>query len=126
MAHKPYLIHNNTGTSSVISISHVAGNVVMRDGAGRTQAGNVTMEGSYRQFSVEGTEGYASFGTSGQMVWLSNSGTMMGSFHAYLKGVSNEQMSRDTIASEVPTVISDERSETKEHKNFTIIVSTLT
>lgn len=118
VAHKPYLIHNNTGTSSVISISHVAGNVVMRDGAGHTQAGNVTMEGSYRQFSVDGTEGYAAFRSNGQLAWLSNSGTTIGSFHAYLKGVSNEQMSRDTIASdEVPTGISDERSETKEHKN---------
>lgn len=92
-AYKPYLLYN-AGTADVtLSISGVAGNVELaRDRAELTVTkDNVGFVGNFRQFRASGSEGYAAFRSNGQLAWLSNSGTTVGSFRAYLDGLTVAQ-----------------------------------
>lgn len=92
-AYKPYLLYN-AGTAYVtLSISGVAGNVELARGRAEltTAKDNVSFVGNFRQFRASGSEGYAAFRPNGQLAWLSNSGTTVGSFRAYLDGLTVAQ-----------------------------------
>ncbi len=92
-AYKPYLLRNTNSTAATLSISSVQGNVEL----GRTTSeltttvGGVRFTGNFQQFRVKGTEGYAAFKSSGQLAWLNNAGTTVGSFRAYLADVTEAQ-----------------------------------
>lgn len=92
-AYKPYLLYN-AGTADVtLSISGVAGNVELARGRAELTVtkDNVGFVGNFRQFRASGSEGYAAFRPNGQLAWLSNSGTTVGSFRAYLDGLTVAQ-----------------------------------
>ena len=92
-AYKPYLIRNTTDGAITLSIDGVAGNVELAKGSAdlTTKVGNISFVGNFQQFRVAGSEGYAAFRSNGQMAWLSNAGTTIGSFRAYLSGITSEQ-----------------------------------
>ena len=92
-AYKPYLLYN-AGTADVtLGISGVAGNVELARGRAELTVtkDNVGFVGNFRQFRASGSEGYAAFRSNGQLAWLSNSGTTVGSFRAYLDGLTVAQ-----------------------------------
>ncbi|MBQ9678197.1 MAG: discoidin domain-containing protein [Prevotella sp.] len=95
-AYKPYLIRNTSETAVTIQITASQGDTFLSRGADdlKVTQGNVSLIGNFQQFHVTGTEGYAAFRPSGQMSWLSNAGTTVGAFRAYLSGVTEEQMAR--------------------------------
>lgn len=106
-AYKPYLVRNTTGAPVTLSINAVQGNVELaRAGADmKKTVGNVDFIGNFQQFRVTGDEGYAAFRTSGQMAWLSNAGTTVGSFRAYLAGLTSAQMARGITVDGVTSII---------------------
>lgn len=92
-AYKPYLLHNEGTTAITLSINGVAGNVELARGQAdlTSTKGNVSFVGNFQQFRVNGTEGYAAFRSNGQLAWLSNNGTTVGSFRAFLDGLTMAQ-----------------------------------
>lgn len=106
-AYKPYLVRNTTDAPVTLSINAVQGNVELaRAGVDmKNSVGNVDFIGNFQQFRVTGDEGYAAFRTSGQMAWLSNAGTTVGSFRAYLAGLTSAQMARGITVDGVTSII---------------------
>ena len=105
-AHRPYLLHNTTGAPIELHIDAQQGNVEMARGAEdlKTTADGISFVGNYQQFRVTGSEGYAAFRANGALAWLSTAGTTVGSFRAYLSGITPELMARGvTIDGETVT-----------------------
>lgn len=118
-AYKPYLLRNTTDAPVVLSIDGTQGNAELaRDGAAlTTTADGISFVGSFQQFQVTGSEGYAAFRSNGSLAWLSTAGTTVGSFRAYLSGVTAEQLARGvTIDGETITGIVDNNRETVNNK----------
>ena len=92
-AYTPYLLRNDGTTPVTLTIDGTAGNVELARGRAQltSTVGNVSLVGNFQLFRVNGTEGYAAFRANGQLAWLSNSGTTVGSFRAYLSGLTAEQ-----------------------------------
>ena len=112
-AYQPYLVHNNTDAPVTLTIDAVAGNLEFNRGVNerRKTVENIDFIGNFQQFQVTGSEGYAAFRSNGQMAWMSNAGTTVGSLRAYLAGVTTEQMAQavtlDGIAIEVTDDVVD-------------------
>ena len=98
-AYKPYLVRNTTNAPVTLTIDAVAGNMELGRGAAdlKKTVENIDFIGNFKLFQVTGTEGYAAFRSNGQMAWMSNAGTTVGSFRAYLAGVTSGQMARGVI-----------------------------
>lgn len=95
-AYTPYLIRNTSESPVTITINASAGNTELARGKAdlTVKIGDVSFLGNFHQFHVTGSEGYAAFRPTGQMSWLSNAGATVGSFRAYLSGITAEQMAR--------------------------------
>ena len=113
-AYRPYLLHNTTDGPVVLSIDGTQGNTELARGKGEltTTADGTSLVGNFQQFQVTGSEGYATFRSNGSLAWLSTAGTTVGSFRAYLSGVTAEQMAHGiTIDGGLVTGISATSSE---------------
>ena len=95
-AYRPYLLCNATDGPVQLRIEEVSGNVELARAADemQTTVENVGMRGNFQQFRVTGSEGYAGIRATGGMAWLSHGGATVGSFRAYLTGLTEEQMAR--------------------------------
>ena len=89
-AYKPYLLRNTTSSDVTLTISNSPGDTFLsRTGTDlTTTVGGVRFIGNFQQFRVTGGEGYAAFKSDGHLAWLSNAGTTVGSFRAYLADAS--------------------------------------
>lgn len=98
-AYKPYLLRNTTATPIVLTIDNSQGNVELARAATdlTTTVDNISFVGNFKQFRVTGTEGYAAFRNNGSLAWLSTAGTTIGSFRAYLSGITAEQLARGIV-----------------------------
>ena len=98
-AYTPYLLHNTTEAPIELAINGVNGNIELARGVGErsTAVGDVKFVGNFQQFRVSGSEGYAAFRSNGALAWLDNAGTTVGSFRAYLSGVTQEQLARGIV-----------------------------
>ena len=95
-AYKPYLLRNTTEAPIELAINGMMGNIELARSVNErsTTADNVKLVGNFQQFHVTGVEGYAAFRSDGTLAWLSNSGTTVGAFRAYLSGITAEQLTR--------------------------------
>jgi hypothetical protein len=95
-AYKPYLLRNTTEAPIELVINGMMGNIELARSVNErsTTADNVKLVGNFQQFHVTGVEGYAAFRSDGTLAWLSNSGTTVGAFRAYLSGITAEQLTR--------------------------------
>lgn len=95
-AYKPYLVRNTSTEDVTISINASQGDTFLARGATdlTTKVEDVSLTGNFQQFRVTGSEGYAAFHPTGQMSWLSNAGTTVRAFRAYLSGITEEQLAR--------------------------------
>ena len=98
-AYKPYLLRNTTENPIVLTIDNAKGNMELARAAAEitTIADNIHFVGNFKQFRVTGAEGYAAFRNNGGLAWLSTAGTTIGSFRAYLSGITAEQLSRGLV-----------------------------
>ncbi len=89
-AYKPYLLRNTTDAPATLSINAATGNAELARGKAdlQTTVEGVAFVGNFQLFRVTGTEGYAAFKSDGQLSWLDNAGTTVGSFRAYLANVT--------------------------------------
>ena len=98
-AYKPYLIRNITNAAVTLTIDAQKANMELA----RTTADlkksveNVDFIGNFQQFQVTGNEGYTAFRTTGQMAKLDNAGTTVGSFRAYLAGLTDSQLAHSAL-----------------------------
>ena len=108
-ANKPYLLRNTTTGDVVLTITNSTGDTFLsaKPDDMKTEADGVSMLGNYQQFQVTGTEGYAAFRSNGSLAWLSNSGTTVGSFRAYLTGITSEQLARGVFFNDVTTGVGE-------------------
>ena len=90
------MLHNTTESAVTLTIDGTQGNVELARGTdGRsTTADGVSFIGNFQQFRVTGVEGYAAIRSNGSGAWLSTAGATVGTFRAYLSGVTAEQMAR--------------------------------
>lgn len=93
-AYRPYLLHNTTALPVTLVISDSPGNVELARGATEltTTVDEISFVGNFQQFQVTGSEGYAAFRPNGSPVWLDETGSVVGSFRAYLSGITPEQL----------------------------------
>lgn len=98
-AYKPYIIRNITNAAVTLTIDAQKANMELA----RTTADlkksveNVDFIGNFQQFQVTGNEGYTAFRTTGQMAKLDNAGTTVGSFRAYLAGLTDSQLAHSAL-----------------------------
>lgn len=93
-AYRPYLLHNATTAPITLTISNSQGNVELARGTAdlTLTAGGISFVGNFQQFQVTGDEGLAAFRSNGSLAWLATAGTTVGSFRAYLSGITAEQL----------------------------------